>query len=110
MPHSLVIPAPLYLRHPREGLKNRVLSEAYYRAAMLRGHWGLAFRLTPRLTDQQNLFADLRAHQIVSNMNRVRRHEGRPPLVYDERPGLVRVLGALVSEAQQPRNTGRERK
>lgn len=91
-------------------LRNRVLSEAYYRAAMLRGHWGLAFRLAPGLTQQQALFAELRAHQIVSNMNRVRRREGRPPLVYDERPGLDRVMKALVEEARKPRNTGRERK
>lgn len=91
-------------------LQNRVLSEAYYRAAMLRGHWGLAFRLAPRLTDQQDLFADLRAHQIISTMNRVRRRKGRPPLAYDERPGLDRMLGALVAEAERVRTSGMDRK
>lgn len=91
-------------------LRNWVLSEAYYRAAMLRGHWGLAFRLAPRMTDQQDLFANLRAHQIISNMNRVRRREGRPPLAYDERPGLDRVLGALAAEAERVRNSGMDGK
>ena len=96
----------LGLRYSDGPLKNRVLSEAYYRAAALRGHWGLAFRLAPGLTQQQALFAELRAHQIVSNMNRVRRREGRPPLVYDQRPGLDQVLGALTAESHRVDNSG----
>lgn len=36
--------------------------------------------------------------------------KGRPPLAYDERPGLDRMLGALVAEAERVRKPKMDRK
>lgn len=68
--------------------RDPVKSEAYYRASMLRGNWPIAMRLAPKLPRPDDLIADLMAHQIIGNLNRMRAARGLPPLGYDPRPGL----------------------
>lgn len=77
--------------------RDPVKSEAYYRASMLRGNWPVAMRLAPRLERQDDLIAELMAHQVIRNLNRMRAARGLPPLGYDPRPGLdefSRAMGA----------------
>lgn len=69
-------------------LRNPVRSEAYYRASMLRGNWPAAMRLAPKLPRQDDIIAELMAHQVINNLNRMRASRGQPPLAYDARPGL----------------------
>ena len=79
--------------------RDPVKSEAYYRASMLRGNWPVAMRLAPPLKRQDDLIAELMAHQVISNLNRMRAARGLPPLGYDPRPGLdafSRAMGAAI--------------
>ena len=80
--------------------KNFVWSEAYYRASEIRGNWAVALRLRPRLTETEQLAADLTAQLILQNANKLRAQHGLPPLVYDARPGLEQTINALRAEIQ----------
>lgn len=68
--------------------KNVVQSEAYYRAAIIRGNWSAILRARPGISRQDEILADLMAQQIILNLNRARAGRGLPPLGYDPRPGL----------------------
>lgn len=68
--------------------KNIVQSEAYYRAAIIRGNWNAILRARPNMSRQDEIVADLMAQQIILNLNRARTRRGLPPLEYDPRPGL----------------------
>lgn len=68
--------------------KNIVQSEAYYRAAIIRGNWNAILRARPNMSRQDEMVADLMAQQIILNLNRARARRGLPPLEYDPRPGL----------------------
>ena len=94
--HALEALGRVYSAGPR---RDPVKSEAYYRASMLRGNWPVAMRLAPPLPRQDDLVAELMAHQVISNLNRMRAARGLPPLGYDPRPGLdefSRAMGAAI--------------
>ena len=76
--------------------KDLVKSEAYYRASMLRGNWPAAMRLAPTLPRPDDIVAELMAHQVISNLNRMRAARGLPPLGYDPRPGLDEFSRAIA--------------
>lgn len=77
-----------------------VTSEAYYRASALRGDWNARLRVKPDLTREQEMLADLLAHQVIDNLQRQRRQRGLPELNTDLRPGLDWFL-QQVKEAER---------
>lgn len=77
-----------------------VTSEAYYRASALRGDWNAHLRVKPDLTREQEMLADLLAHQVIDNLQRQRRQRGLPELNTDLRPGLDWFL-QQVKEAER---------
>ncbi|MDH5823564.1 hypothetical protein QFW77_11260 [Luteimonas sp. RD2P54] len=71
---------------------NPVRSEAYFRAAALRGDWKASLRMRARLSPEQDYLSELLSHQIASRINQDRIDRGLPPLSPDVRPGLDDAL------------------
>lgn len=83
------------LSHPH--INNPVQSEAYFRAAALRGDWNMHLRAgKPSLSSENDLLADLLAQQIIENINLQRRNRGLAPLYPDPRPGLDEFLAEIA--------------
>lgn len=83
------------LSHPR--INNPVQSEAYFRAATLRGDWNIHLRAgKSSLSSENDLLADLLAQQIIENINLQRRNRGLAPLYPDPRPGLDEFLDEIA--------------
>ena len=80
--------------HP--ALNNPVRSEAYWRAAQMRGDW--AAGMTPRLplSNEDSALASLMAQQILNQINGDRRTHGLPSLGQDPRPGLNELLRQIA--------------
>ena len=72
---------------------NGVQSEAYRRAAILRGDWNASlFYGQPMASKRADLLATLMAQQILNNIDATRRSRGWGALDRDPRPGLNDVL------------------
>jgi hypothetical protein len=72
-----------------------VMADAYARAAEMRGDWNPRIR-TYELDPLQATAAPILAHRILHDIDRARRVRGLPPLVRDERPGLVETSDGLL--------------
>lgn len=72
-----------------------VLSQAYYRAALMRGDWLVAMRPKPSLDNIQDALASMTALQILEGMDQRRASRGLPPLGRDMRPGLEQFSAEL---------------
>ena len=75
-----------------------IQSEAYYRAAVMRGNWGAGLHSDPRLNARDRYFADVRAFEILQNMNRRRAAAGLPPLGRDVRHGLDDAIELIQTD------------
>lgn len=84
-----------------------VTSEAYYRASALRGNWNAHMRVRPDLTPDQDMLANLLAHQVVDNLQAQRRQRGLPDLRVDHRPGLAELLREIKAAEKQAAAAGR---
>lgn len=75
------------------GISDPVRGSAYRKAAEIRGSWpaGLVNGRS-QLTPQQDMYATLMAHQIISNIDRNRLASGLPALGVDTRPGLDELI------------------
>ncbi|HEU4813674.1 MAG TPA: hypothetical protein VFS99_05545 [Xanthomonadaceae bacterium] len=72
-----------------------VQSAAYYRASVLRGDWAGGLASRAQLSPRERYVADVRAHQILMNLDRRRTAAGLPPLGRDVRTGLEGAIDAL---------------
>jgi hypothetical protein len=87
------------LNHPL--LQDPVLSEAYFRASVLRGDWSAHFRASMNnLSRENDLRANLLAHQIIADINQERLRRGLSPLYPDPRPGLEGLLQKMDAASQ----------
>ncbi|WP_406233477.1 hypothetical protein ACI703_19170 [Isoptericola jiangsuensis] len=75
------------------GISDPVRGSAYRKAAEIRGSWpaGLVNGRS-QLTPQQDMYATLMAHQVISNIDRNRLASGLPALGVDTRPGLDELI------------------
>lgn len=90
--------------HGHPSNPNYIASEAYYRAAEMRGNWTLAARDPRALPTEQQVVARLMAHQIISNIESERNRRGLPPLRPDYRPGLSQAMSAIRERSQKLRH------
>jgi len=73
-------------------VRDPILSQAYYRAAIMRGDWMLALRLKPNLDNGEDALATMAAIEILDGINRQRLARGLPPLGRETRPGLTEFI------------------
>lgn len=85
---------------------NKIWSEAYYRAAQIRGNWAVEFRFKPAMNDAENVLAAIMAQQVIDNANRLRQSRGLRPLEHDSRPGAQEALAALRAHLTSQENKG----
>lgn len=71
---------------------NPIRSEAYYRAAEMRGDWNSGLRIKAPLNNEQSYVAGLLAHQALSQIDSERARRNLGPLRPDPRPGLDSLL------------------
>ncbi len=88
----------LVYSHPH--VNSPAQAEAYFRAMGLLGDWNSHLRVKTPLSAQDDMLASIMAHQVVANLNRLRRQNGLPPLGNDPRPGLDDFL-SRVNEAKE---------
>lgn len=86
---------------------DRVTSEAYHRAAALRGNWNAHLRIRPELTADQDILASLLAHQVLENLQAGRRQRGLPQFTVDPRPGLEEFLRGIKEAERAAAAAGR---
>ena len=84
-----------------------VMAEAYYRASALRGNWNANMRIRPDMTPDQDILANLLAHQVLENLQAQRRQRGLPDLRVDTRPGLAELLRKIKEAERQAAAPGR---
>jgi hypothetical protein len=85
---------------PRSG--NVVQSEAYYKAAAMRGDWSAHMRITQvQPSAEQAFISSLMAHQILESMDQSRKAKGLQALGVDPRPDVNDFLVKLYEEAMK---------